>query len=79
MNGVKKFHKANGPAFTPGEKWCAADGSGLTCEIVSVRPFGTKKGKWDYIVRYRYKDGMECEKDAWCFQVRYKHPADDKI
>ncbi len=84
MNGVKKFHKANGPAFAPGERWVAADGSGLTCWIVDVRRFPRpnkdgKWGKWDWLVRYRYSDGATCEKDAWCFQVRYKHPADDVI
>lgn len=71
MNKHIKFHKANGPAFTPGEQWIA----GYTkCEVVSVRRYGD--GKWDYEVTYRYENGEEHSKDAWNFQVRYTHSSD---
>lgn len=76
MNGHKKFHKANGPAFAPGEKWESVSGK-IRCEIVSVRKFGD--GKWDYEVTYKYEDGVQHSKDAWNFQVRYEHAADKNI
>jgi len=79
MNGKIKFHKANGPAFNPGEKWqgasCQKDN--YSCEIISVRQYG--EGKWDYQVTYKFKDGVVCTKDAWSFQVRYQHVADKYI
>ena len=77
MNGARKFHKANGPAFAPMEEWKSADGRGVTCWIVGVRCYGT--GKWDYDVTYKFADGTECTKNAWSFQVRYEHIADEKI
>jgi hypothetical protein len=73
MNGIRKFHKANGPAFNVGEEWVSISGK-IRCHIVSVRCFGS--GKWDYEVTYRYQDGAEHTKDAWNFQVRYEHVAD---
>lgn len=74
MNGNKKFHKANGPAFSIGEEWV----SGTTqCKIIAVRKFG--EGKWDYEVTYQYDNGVTHSKDAWCFQVRYEHVADEFI
>ena len=75
MNGHKKFHKANGPAFAAGEKWVGT--SGIRCEIVSVRKYGDDK--WDYEVTAKYEDGAEFSKDAWNFQVRYQHVADKDI
>ncbi len=75
MNGEIKWHKANGPAFLPGEKWKSCSQKNLECEIVSVRKFGT--GKWDYEVTYKYPDGETHSKDAWSFQVRYYHMADE--
>lgn len=77
MNGKHKFHKPNGPAFAPGEIWKACSGSGLTCKIVSVRKWGD--GKFDYEVTYEYSDGQRSTKDAWPFQVRYYHIADENI
>lgn len=76
MNGSRKWHKANGPAFAPGEKWLAIDGSG-ECHIVTVRKFGTKK--WDYEVSYLHNNGNTYNNDAWHFQVRYQHVADQHI
>lgn len=76
MNGNVKWHKANGPAFLPGEQWKSISGN-IFCSIVSVRQFG--EGKWDYEVTYRYADGTECQKDAWNFQVRYQHIADKHL
>lgn len=73
MNGITKWHKANGPAFKPGEEWRSISGN-IYCQIVSVRKYGT--GKWDYDVTYKYRDGQESSKDAWNFQVRYMHIAD---
>lgn len=80
MNGNKKFHKANGPAFAVGELW---DNGNV--EILSVRQYG--EGKWDFDITYRYLDGTEqtgtwiptCTKDAWNFQVRHQHPADEGL
>lgn len=77
MNGAQKFHPPSGPAFSPGEIWKAADGSGTTCEIVTTVPFG--QGKWDWEVEYRYPDGSTSYKDAWNFQVRYYHIADENL
>lgn len=74
MNGKKKFHKANGPAFKVGELW--DDGN---VEIVGVRQYG--EGKWNFDVTYRYVDRPEkiLDKDAWNFQVRHHHPADKEL
>lgn len=76
MNGTIKWHKANGPAFKPGEEWRGIAGN-IRCYIVSVRKFGN--GKWDYEVTYEYPDGSQHSKDAWNFQVRYMHVADKFI
>jgi len=76
MNGTVKWHKANGPAFKPGEEWRSIAGN-IYCTIVSVRKYGP--GKWDYEVTCRYRDGREFSKDAWNFQVRYMHIADKFI
>lgn len=80
MNGKRKWHKANGPAFLPGEQWYSAQ-HGQTdvgsCTILSVRQFGL--GKWDYEVTYVYHDGRISHKDVWNFQVRYYHCADEVI
>lgn len=78
MNGTKKWHKANGPAFAPGEEWVSVDGAEHQRKIVSVRKFGN--GKWDYEVTYKsLTTDMEWTKDAWNFQVRYQHIADRDI
>lgn len=76
MNGTVKFHKANGPSFNPGEIW-TANGGKISAKIVSVRKFGA--GKWDYEVTYQYPTGELHSKDAWNFQVRYQHQADNFI
>ena len=73
MNGKKKFHKANGPAFAIGEVWYG-NGGRAKVTIISVRKFG--EGKWDYEVTYLQSDGSTHSKDAWNFQVRYEHAAD---
>jgi hypothetical protein len=75
MNGNVKFHKANGPAFNPGEVWVSS--SGCKCQIDSVRKFGDDK--WDYEVTCVYPDGAKFSKDAWNFQVRYQHVADANV
>lgn len=76
MNGDIKWHKANGPAFAPGEQWRSVSGN-IRCEIVSVSKFGPDK--WDYLVTYKYPDGGGHTKDAWNFQVRYQHIADNNL
>jgi hypothetical protein len=76
MNGKVKFHKPNGPAFAVGQEWQAIS-EHFSCWIDSVRKFG--EGKFDYIVNYHYADGTKSEKDAWGFQVRYRHVADKHI
>jgi len=80
MNGERKFHKANGPAFHSEQIWKACDGSGVIAIIESVRKWTNANGKWDYSVYYRNKwDGTLIEKDAWNFQVRYYHSADENL
>lgn len=75
MNGAKKFHKPNGPAFNVGEQWISYSGNRVT--ILSTRKFG--EGKFDYEVSYRQLHGPNCERDAWNFQVRYNHVADKNL
>ncbi len=72
MNGTKKFHSPDGPAFAVNEEWVGS--GGLRCWIVSTSRYGSDK--WDVNVTYRYRDGAESSKDAWNFQVRYKPAAD---
>jgi hypothetical protein len=73
MNGTRKFHKPNGPAFDVGQEWRGISGN-FSCFITGVKKFGD--GKFDYRVFYRYEDGVTCDKDCWSFQVRYEHVAD---
>lgn len=81
MNGKTKWHKANGPAFNPGELWVGSGGARVT--IVSVRRYpGAPAGDThcsNYGVTYEWTERGEVrqhEKDAWNFQVRYTHLAD---
>lgn len=78
MNGTRKFHKANGSAFNVGEQWRSVSGK-ILCKIVSVRKYKNCDGKWDYDVTYEYEVGVQHTKDAWNFQIRYQHIADEKI
>lgn len=73
MNGNKKFHSADGPAFNPGEVWYGTGGK-VKATILRTRRFGPHK--WDVEVFYAFRDGSTADKDAWCFQVRYEHQAD---
>lgn len=79
MNNATKWHKATGPAFNVGEEWVGS--SGCRCWIVGVRkyPGATSDHTCDYGVTYRYQDGVQHEKDAWNFQVRYSHVADANL
>lgn len=80
MNGKIKFHKAAGPAFSPGEIWYSSNG--IKVEIVSVHkyPGATSDHNSDYAVTYKTdptnSPSKIHEKDAWNFQVRYTHQAD---
>lgn len=88
MNGRIKFHKANGPAFAPGQRWVAPP---LEVFIELVRPYARINGKWDYEVTYYWfehsltPDGdivitrKTHSKNAWSFQVRYTHEADERL
>lgn len=76
MNGNVKFHKANGPAFAPDQEWKSVAGN-IRCWIIGVRKYG--EDKWDYEVTYRFADGSVASKNAWSFQVRYQHIADEKV
>lgn len=80
MNGKVKWHKPTGPAFNPGEQWVGSGGRSR-CTIVSVRkyPGATDDHISDYGVTYQYADGSTHEKDAWNFQVRYHHIADEFV
>ena len=75
MNGTKKFHKPNGPAFNVGEQWISSNGNRVF--ILSTRKFG--EGKFDYEVTYSQSHGLPHSKDAWNFQVRYNHVADNNL
>jgi hypothetical protein len=80
MNGKIKFHKATGPAFNVGEIWISS--SGHRVEIVDVaRYLGVLSNHTnDYSVMYKsIEDGSLHEKDAWNFQVRYTHQADQYV
>ena len=81
MNGVQKFHKANGPAFNKGERWFGSGNIGVT--IVSVRAYNANPVHIsDYGVTYEWQQNgvfVQHEKDAWNFQVRYQHQADLNI
>jgi hypothetical protein len=80
MNGKIKFHKAAGPAFNVGEVWVSV--TGVNVEIVEVvkYPGATEDHTDDYGVTYRnIVDGSIHEKDAWNFQVRYTHHADQFV
>lgn len=76
---MAKFRKPSGPAFLPGEVWVGSGGGRVT--ILSVR----KYHRWaefisDYEVTYSWVDHkgetQVHSKDAWNFQVRYKHQSD---
>jgi hypothetical protein len=75
MNGAKKFHSADGPAFNAGEVWKAGRGAGVT--IIRTERYGVDK--WDVDVYYLQSDGTENHKNAWSFQVRYQHEADKEL
>lgn len=85
MNGAKKWHKATGPAFYPGEEWVSATGSRV--RIISVRKYPgaslESNRTSDYSVTYEWveSDGaaQQYENDAWNFQVRYQHIADEHL
>jgi hypothetical protein len=76
MNGTKKFHKPTGPAFNAGEVWFSVSGN-IRVVILGVRKYANGGNEIsDYAVRYDNGVGVEVEKDAWNFQVRYQHDAD---
>lgn len=78
MNGAKKWHSPDGPAFNPGEVWEAVGGHRAT--IVKTIRWGVDK--WDVAVFYYSNSDdtkREYSKDAWNFQVRYEHQADKEI
>ena len=77
MNHTIKFHSPDGPAFQTGEKWLAADGKGRVVTVMGTRRYGTSK--WDVEVFYTDTNGQTFDKDAWNFQVRYYHQADNFI
>ena len=85
MNGKIKFHKATGPAFNVGERWCFADGSASYVEIISVTKYRGATGNTssDYEVTYKTdpKNNPDATntKDAWNFQCRYMHIADMSV
>lgn len=85
MNGVRKWHKAHGPAFNPGEAWISHAGN-IRVTIVEVRKYpGAAKDSnhtSDYGVTYEWTErggAVQHEKDAWNFQVRYGHIADRNL
>lgn len=72
MNGAKKFHSPDGPAFNSGEVWKSSRGSAVT--VQNVERWGAEK--WDVDVYYLTESGQRYMKNAWSFQVRYEHNAD---
>jgi hypothetical protein len=79
MNGAKKFHNPDGPAFNAGEVWEGS--SRCKVEIIRTERYGVDK--WDvdvfYWVPMDERRSVECRKNAWSFQVRYQHQADKEI
>ncbi|BAJ09090.1 hypothetical protein KPP10_gp127 [Pseudomonas phage KPP10] len=80
MNGSRKFHSPDGPAFFPGEIWVSCEG--FEVEILKVERYGADK--WDvdvYYIQCRWKNADDAVfvKDAWNFQVRYEHHADRRV
>lgn len=78
MNGTKKFHNPDGPAFNEGEIWYSA--SGVKARIERIERWGL--GKWDADVYYSFPvvgNDQLVVKNAWSFQVRYQHEADKEI
>lgn len=78
MNGMKKFHKPTGPAFMVGEIWYAGE-SRCTIKAVRCYPFCDGASISDYEITYVASDGIERSNDAWNFQVRYTHHADNYV
>jgi hypothetical protein len=79
MNGAKKFHKPTGPAFNVGEVWRSLAGN-IRVVILGVRKYANGGNEIsDFAVRYDNGEGVEVEKDAWNFQVRYQHQADQGL
>lgn len=78
MNGKIKFHKATGPAFHAGEVWVGSGGVRVVVKGVRKYPGAAGNHASDYAVIYDDGEGIETEKDAWNFQVRYSHSADLK-
>ncbi len=85
MNGARKWHKANGPAFNPGEQWFGVSGRFLVT-IVSVRKYpgasADSNHNSDFGVTYEWTERGEIvqhEKDCWNFQVKYEHIADRNL
>lgn len=76
MNGAKKFHSPDGPAFNKGEEWESCDGAGHRVTILTTERHGP--AKWDVEVFYDTPNGPH-SKGAWSFQVRYQHIADKEI
>lgn len=76
MNGAKKFHSPDGPAFNKGEIWKSS--CGHVAKIESIERYGVSK--WDVNVHYSFpENNLTSCKDAWNFQVRYQHQADTEI
>jgi len=78
MNGAKKFHSPDGPAFNEGQIWYSS--CGVKARIERVERYGVDK--WDVRVFYSFPvvgNGQLACKDAWNFQVRYQHEADNEI
>lgn len=77
MNGAKKFHSPDGPAFNSGEVWNSSSGSSESVTVQNVERWGVEK--WDVDVYYSTESGQRNMKNAWSFQVRYEHLADRGI
>ncbi|AHJ87390.1 hypothetical protein phiPsa374_130 [Pseudomonas phage phiPsa374] len=79
MNGAKKFHSPDGPAFNEGEVWVGSS----NCPVTIWKTVRYGVDKWDVDVHYWVpmdaRRSVECVKNAWSFQVRYQHKADLEI
>lgn len=74
MNGVKKFHSPDAPAFNPGEQWIGT--SGAVYEVLSTRRYSTDKWGVDVCYCMITQPEVHWTKDAWNFQFRFTHRAD---
>ena len=69
---IVPFREHGDPAFAPGARWTAADGSGAAAVIQRIQPWVDPCSRFDYDVHYVDGRGIVHDKGLWDFQVRYE-------